>query len=44
MKAFTLDQRLVEAQRQLHALKIKKRQRVKEKKKKKGGFGGLFGR
>jgi tetratricopeptide (TPR) repeat protein len=42
-KAFNLDQRLVEAQRQLHALKVKQRQKVKEKKKKKG-FGGIFGR
>jgi tetratricopeptide (TPR) repeat protein len=41
--AFNLDPRLLEAQRQLHALQVKSRQARKEKKKKKG-FGGLFGR
>ena len=42
--AYALNPRLVEAQRQLNALRIKQRQAAGDKKKKKKGFGGIFGR
>lgn len=42
--AHGLNPRLVEAQRQLNAIRIRQRQAKEGKKKKKKGFGGLFGR
>src|SRR5690606_9171143 len=42
--ALQLNPRLIEAQRQLHALNVKRRQAKAETKPKKKGFGGIFGR
>lgn len=43
-KALEINPRLIEAQRQLHALNVKRRQAKETTKPKKKGFGGIFGR